>query len=75
MEQFDMQVMLKDGAFADFQVKTDREAKFYEVYKKDTLLATFKDDENGSFVLEHNQGDIDDDLQSRIIEQLKGFSI
>lgn len=75
MEQFDMQVMLKDGTFADFQVKTDREAKFYEVYKKDDLLATFKDDESGSFVVDQNQGHIDDDLQARIIEQLKGFSI
>ena len=75
MEQFNMQVMLKDGTFADYNVKTDRDAQFYEVYDKDTLIATFKDDKNGSFAVDTNTTHIDEDLQSRIAEQLKGFSV
>lgn len=75
MEQFNMQVMLKDGTFADYNVKTDRDAEFYEVYDKETLIATFKDDKKGSFAIDTNTTNIDEDLQARIVEQLKGFSV
>ncbi|EOR96515.1 hypothetical protein ADIARSV_0299 [Arcticibacter svalbardensis MN12-7] len=75
MEQFNMQVMLKDGTFADYDVKTDRKAQYYEVYDKETLIATFKDDKNGSFAIDTNTTNIEEDLQSRIAEQLKGFSV
>lgn len=74
MEQFDMQLMLKDGAFADYQVKTEKNSKLYEVYNGESLIASFEDDNQGSFALSDNPGNIDEDLQSRIIEQLKGFS-
>jgi len=74
MEQFDMQLMLKDGAFADYQVKTEKNSKLYEVYSGESLIASFEDDNQGSFALSDNPGNIDEDLQSRIIEQLKGFS-
>jgi len=74
MEQFDMQLMLKDGAFADYQVKTEKNSKLYEVYSGDSLVASFEDDNQGSFTLSDNPGNIDEDLQSRMIEQLKGFS-
>ena len=74
MEQYDMQLMLKDGAFADYQVKTEKNSKLYEVYNGESLIASFEDDNQGSFALSDNPGNIDEDLQSRIIEQLKGFS-
>lgn len=74
MEQFDMQLMLKDGAFADYQVKTEKNSKLYEVYSAESLVASFEDDNQGSFRLSDNPGKIDEDLQSRMIEQLKGFS-
>lgn len=74
MEQFDMQLMLKDGTFADYQVKTDKDSKRFEVYSGESLLASFKDDGQGSFSLGDNPGSIDEDLQRRMIEQLKGFS-
>ncbi|PRY55116.1 hypothetical protein B0I27_10181 [Arcticibacter pallidicorallinus] len=74
MEQFDMQLMLKDGAFADYQVKTEKNSKRYEVYSGESLVASFEDDSQGSFTLSDNPGNIDEDLQSRMIEQLKGFS-
>lgn len=74
MEQFDMQLMLKDGAFADYQVKTEKNTKVYEVYDGDTLVASFEDDSQGSFTISDNPGNIDEDLQGRMIEQLKGFS-
>ncbi|WP_407430204.1 hypothetical protein [Arcticibacter sp.] len=74
MEQFDMQLMLKDGTFADYQVKTEKDSKLYEVYSGESLVASFKDDGQGSFTLNDNSGNIDEDLQSRMIEQLKGFS-
>lgn len=74
MEQFDMQLMLKDGAFADYQVKTEKNSKLYEVYSGESLVASFADDNQGSFTLSENPGNIDEDLQSRMIEQLKGFS-
>jgi len=74
MEQFDMQLMLKDGAFADYQVKTDKDSGVFDVYSGDSLIASFKDDGQGSFSLSDNPGNADDDLQRRMIEQLKGFS-
>lgn len=74
MEQFDMQLMLKDGAFADYQVKTEKNTKIYDVYSGDTLVASFEDDSQGSFTISDNPGNIDEDLQGRMIEQLKGFS-
>lgn len=74
MEQFDMQLMLKDGAFADYQVKTEKNTKIYEVYSGESLVASFEDDNQGSFTLSDNPGNIDEDLQGRMIEQLKGFS-
>lgn len=73
MDQFDMQVMLPDGSFADYIVKTERDSDEYQVFKDDSLFAVFKTNENGEWTVSDNPGKMDSDLESRIKEQLKGF--
>lgn len=73
MDQFDMQLMLPDGSFADYTVKAERNSDEYQVFKDDNLLATFIAKENGEWDISDNPGNIDSDLESRMKEQLKGF--
>ena len=73
MERFDMQVMLKDGSFADYEVMNDNEKPEYEIWQKDNRLATFTAQSDGNWVLTDNPGDLDADLQQRIINQLNGY--
>lgn len=72
MEQFDLQVMLGDGSFADYQVKTERDSGIFQIYEKDQQIAEFTAGDDGSWTASGNTG-LDEDLQDRIIEQLKGF--
>lgn len=71
MESFDIQVLLKDGSFADYQVLTDGDK--YQILDAGKLQGIFRTDRNGTWSMENNSGDIDSDLQGRIINQLKGF--
>lgn len=73
MEQFDLQVMLPDGTFADYIVKTERDSEQYQVFNGETPVATFSAGDNGEWTVSENSGNIDADLESRIKEQLKGF--
>lgn len=75
MESFELQVMLKDGSFADYEVQTERDSKVYTILKKAEVLASFKAVENGAWALESNPGQMDDDLQKRITKQLDGYRI
>ena len=75
MEQYDLQVLLSDGSFADYEVRTERGAKTYEILKKDELVASFVATEDGGWRLENNPGNIDSDLQHRITQQLNGYRI
>ena len=73
METFDIQVLLKDGTFADYEVKYDKQK--YEVRQNEKALITFQANEDGTWSSYDNAGDIDDDLKERIINQLNGFKI
>lgn len=73
MEQFDLQVMLKDGSFADFLVQTERDSGVYEVFRNEERMGVFTADDDGSFSISDRQGGPNEDLESRIIEQLKGY--
>lgn len=73
MDQFDMQLMLPDGSFADYTVKAERNSDEYKVFKDDNLLVAFIARENGEWDISDNPGNIDSDLESRMKEQLKGF--
>ena len=73
MEKFDIQVLLKDGSFADFQVENETGSDIYQVFQKDKSLAQFVATEDGGWIVGHNSGNLDDDLQQRIINQLNGF--
>ena len=73
MESFDIQVLLKDGSFADYEVKYDKQK--YEVSQNEKSLISFIADEDGTWSVGDNKGDIDEDLQERIINQLKGFKM
>ncbi|PWG79076.1 hypothetical protein [Pararcticibacter amylolyticus] len=71
-EQFDIQVMLADGTFADYIVKTERDSDVYQVFSNSEHLASFRASE-GEWILEDNTGNLETDLQSRLKEQLKGL--
>ena len=73
METFDIQVLLKDGNFADYEVKYDQHK--YEVRQNNETLISFKNDEDGTWTTVDNAANIDDDLQERIINQLNGFKL
>ena len=75
MEKYDLQVMLGDGSFADYEVQTEREAKTFEILNKGELIAAFSATEDGGWSLENNPGKIDDDLQQRITQQLNGYRV
>lgn len=75
MEQFDLQVMLSDGSFADYIVHTEREAKTFDVLQNGELIVSFKALANGSWELADNPAKIDKDLQHRIETQLNGFRV
>ncbi len=68
-----MQVMLQDGSFADYIVKTERDSDIYQIFKGESLLATFKTSGNGDWSVTDNPGKVNSDLESRIKEQLKGL--
>ena len=73
MEKFDLQVMLADGSFADYEVQTQRDAKVYEVLQNGKYLASFSATEDGGWALEQNPANIDEDLRNRITQQLNGY--
>lgn len=73
METFDIQVLLKDGNFADYEVKYDQ--KKYDVIHNGEKLISFKNDKDGTWSAVENFANIDEDLQDRIINQLNGFKI
>ncbi len=75
MEKYDLQVLLSDGSFADFEVQTEREAKTYDILKKGELIASFKPTKDGGWELETNPGNIDQDLEHRITQQLNGYRV
>lgn len=75
MENLNLQVMLQDGSFADFEVQTERDSKIYTILEKGEALASFKAIENGEWALESNPGQIDGDLQDRITKQLNGYRV
>jgi hypothetical protein len=73
METFDIQVLLKDGSFADYEVRNDDQK--YQILQNEKPLISFKADEDGTWSPYDNVGNIDEDLQERIINQLNGFKI
>ena len=73
MEQYDLQVLLSDGSFADYEVRTERDTKIYEISEKGEPVATFIATKDGGWSLENNPGNIDSDLQHRIALQLNGY--
>jgi len=73
MELFDIQVLLQDGSFEDYQVENERENKIYRVLKDTIFLISFTADEDGGWSLAENPGNISEDLQQRILNQLNGF--
>lgn len=75
MENFDVQVMLKDGSFADFVVQTERGSKLYTILKDGKEQVSFKAIENGLWELEDNPAQVDEDLQKRITKQLDGYRV
>ena len=75
MERFDLQVLLSDGSFADYELQTERDSKLYEVLKNGEPLASFRATEDGGWALESNPTNIDADLQHRITQQLNGYRI
>lgn len=73
MENFEIQVLLKDGSFADYDVQfSDNE---YMVLERGKRLITFNADNSSSWNVVSNEGALDPDLQERIINQLKGLII
>ncbi len=75
MEKFDLQVLLHDGSFVDYEVKTDRDSDIYEVLEDGKLIASFKATKDGGWKIENNEAQIDEDLQHRITLQLNGYRI
>lgn len=73
MEQIDLQVMLKDGSFNDYVVKTERDSKRFLVYQGEQHVITIEAKEDGSMTSVDNPANIDEDLETRIKEQLKGL--
>ena len=72
MEKFDIQVLLKDGSFADYIVQNERGSDSFEVYKQEEKLGTFCASADGNWEVTEENG-IDEDMQQRIINQLNGF--
>lgn len=75
MEKYNLQVMLADGSFADYELQTERDSKVFEILKDGEAYASFTATEDGSWNLEKNPGNIDEDLQQRITLQLNGYRI
>ena len=73
MDKFDIQVLLKDGSFADYQVENERGENTYQVLHQGNKIASFSATEDGSWQIADNEANIDADLQQRIINQLNGF--
>ncbi|WP_207426768.1 hypothetical protein [Pedobacter sp. SYSU D00535] len=73
MDKFDIQVMLADGSFTDFEIQNERGENSYEVFQKNEKIGTFQAGDDGSWTLTENPGNINEDLRNRIINQLNGF--
>lgn len=73
MDRFDIQVLLKDGSFADYQVENERSENIYKLYQQDEFLASFVADKDGGWTVTDNSKDIPEELQERIKNQLNGF--
>jgi len=73
MDKFDIQVLLKDGTFADYQVENERNQNTYLVLHEGKKIASFSATEDGSWQIANNEANIDADMQQRIINQLNGF--
>ncbi len=72
MDSFNIVVMLKDGSFVDYDVKSQSNDD-YEIIKKGNHLISFKANSNGTWTAYGNSGGIDEELQERITNQLNGF--
>jgi len=75
MEKFEIQTLLHDGSFVDYEVQTERHSDTYEVFKDGNFIASFKATKDGGWEIENNQAQIDEDLQHRITLQLNGYRI
>lgn len=73
MDKFDIQILLKDGSFADYQVENERGTDSYQVFQQEKPIAKFETSADGSWQILDNTANIDSDLEQRIINQLKGF--
>lgn len=75
MEKFEIQALLHDGSFVDYEVQTERHSDKYEVFKDGKPIASFRATKDGGWEIENNQAQIDEDLQHRITLQLNGYRI
>jgi hypothetical protein len=72
MDTFDIQVMLKDGSFIDYEVRS-KSNEDYDIFKDGNHLITFKANEDGTWIALDNRENINEELQERITNQLNGF--
>jgi hypothetical protein len=73
MEIFDIQIMLKDGSLAPYQVQNERDSDIYKVFEQEKHVASFTASKDGSWNLNENPGNIDEDLEHRLVNQLNGL--
>ena len=73
IEKLDIQVMQKDGSLTNYEVQNERETNIYQVFDKGNRLAVFEAREDGTWQVKDNPGNIDEDLQRRLENQLNGF--
>ena len=72
MDSFEIQVMLKDGSFIDYEVKSESNDD-YEILKEGQHLVSFKANQDGTWTAIDNTENIDEELKERITNQLNGF--
>lgn len=75
MDSFNILVMMKDGSFAEYEVRNKRNDATYEILKKGEAVATFKASTDGTWTVVDNPANIDEDLKTRISKQLEGYHI
>ncbi len=73
MDKYDLQVMLQDGSFKDFEVHNESWTDVFMVLQEGKLVSVFNAKKDGTWEMLENPGGIDEDLQKRIGEQLKGL--
>ena len=73
MDILEIQVLLKDGSFTDYEVHNDKDKYVVMADKKEVISYIAKED--GRWEVEQNFADIDSDMQERIINQLNGYRL